>query len=64
MALQYNSAKLISDADLLEVITHLGVAPPAEDDKATYKTTLTGTDGVVSKLQEVYMFEDTNVNNW
>jgi len=64
MALQYNSAKLISDSVLSDVITLMGVAPPAEADYTTYQTTLTGTDGVVSKLQEAYMFEDTNVNNW
>ena len=64
MALQYNSAKLISDSVLSDVITLMGVTPPAEADYTTYQTTLTGTDGVVSKLQEAYMFEDTNVNNW
>ena len=64
MALQYNQYKVIGDTALSEVITMMGTVPPALDSWTTYKETLTGTNGIVSKLQTAYSLDQNCVDSW
>lgn len=64
ISLQYNSNKLISDADLLMVVDLMGESPlyPSNDLFSTYQITLTET--IKNILKSAYNFSDTSIRDW
>jgi hypothetical protein len=64
ISLQYNSNKLISDADLLMVVDLMGESPlyPSNDLFSNYQITLTET--IKNIFKSVYNFSDTSIRDW
>jgi len=64
ISLQYNSNKLISDADLLMVVDLMRESPLylSNDLFSTYQITLTGT--IKNILKSAYNFSDTSIREW
>ena len=64
ISLQYNSNKLISDADLLMVVDLMGESPlyPSNDLFSNYQITLTET--IKNIFKSAYDFSDTSIRDW